>query len=200
MAEAAGHQKAVQSLSSPLEQKRIASSPVLGTLIFVVCEAMLFASFISAFVIAQSGAPGGWPPPGQPRLPVQATLVNTIALLISGGVLFYAHRMFKLNIKRARLPMFIALLLGTWFVVGQGIEWAQLIKEGLTITTSTHGSFFYLIVGFHALHAVAAIIALAWVFAKTMRGTVKARQFYAAQVFWYFVVGVWPALYMVVYL
>lgn len=199
MAEA-GHQKSVQSLAFPLERKRIASNAVLATLIFVVCEAMLFAAFISAFVIGESAAPGGWPPPGQPRLPVEATLINTIALLLSGGALFYAHRLFKLDIKRARLPMLVALVLGTWFVVGQGIEWAQLINEGLSITTSTHSAFFYLIIGLHALHAIGAIIALGWVFAKTLRGTVSAPQFYATQVFWYFVVGVWPALYMVVYL
>jgi len=199
MTQPAGHQKSVQSLAS-LKPNRIASNAVLAMMIFVVMEAMFFAALISAFVIGESGAPGGWPPPGQPRLPVTSTLINTFALLASGGLLFHAHRRFKLDIKRARLPMLAALLLGSWFVIGQGIEWAALINEGLTLTTSTHGAFFYLIVGVHALHAIAAIIALAYVFATVMRGTVKPDRFYAAQIFWYFVVGVWPALYMVVYL
>ncbi len=199
MAETAGHQRSVQSLAT-LQPKRIASNAVLAMVLFVIMEAMLFAAFISAFVIGESAAPGGWPPPGQPRLPVTMTLINTLALLASGGLLFHAHRKFKLDIKRARVPMAAALLLGTWFVVGQGIEWAQLINEGLTLTTSTHGAFFYIIVGLHALHAIAAIIALGYIFVRTLRGTVKPEGFYATQIFWYFVVGVWPALYMVVYL
>lgn len=199
MAEASSHQRSVQSLAS-LRPNRIASNAVLATIIFVITEAMLFAAFISAFVIGESAAPGGWPPPHQPRLPVTQTLFNTGALLLSGFLLFQAHRAFKLDIKRARLPMFGALALGIFFVVFQGVEWVALINEGLTLTTSTHGAFFYLIVGLHALHAIAALIALGYVFATVLRGTVKPERFFAAQVFWYFVVGVWPALYGVVYL
>lgn len=178
----------------------IASNAVLGTLIFVITETMVFAAFISAFVLGESAAPGGWPPPGQPRLPAAQTLINTGALLLSGALLFHAHRRFKLDIKHAKLPLLGALLLGVFFVGAQGMEWVALINEGLTLTTSTHGAFFYVIVGLHALHAIAALIVLGYVYITVVRGTVKRSRFFAAQVFWYFVVGVWPVLYMVVYL
>jgi len=43
-----------------------------------------------------------------------------------------------------------ALVLGAFFVVGQGLEWLALLRHGLTLTSSQLGSFFYLIVGLHA--------------------------------------------------
>jgi len=172
---------------------------VMGMLIFVVTEAMLFAGLISAFLIVK-GAASVWPPPDQPRLPAEATAVNTAALLLSGAVLFWAGRAFDRDREAAKRPMAAALALGMFFVGFQGYEWVQLIGQGLTLTSSTHGGFFYLIVGTHGLHAVAAIAALAWAFRGLLAGTLTYQQLAPVQIFWYFVVGVWPVLYMLVYL
>jgi cytochrome c oxidase subunit 3 len=84
--------------------------------------------------------------------------------------------------------------------VFQGVEWAQLLREGLTLTSSNHGAFFYLIIGLHALHAVCAIVALGLAYTKFVRGKLQRSAFLATAVFWYFVVGVWPMLYFRVYL
>ena len=60
-------------------------SPILGMVIFVITEVMMFAGLISAFVIARQGSPIEWPPPWQPRLPVVITSFNTCVLLASGS-------------------------------------------------------------------------------------------------------------------
>ena len=172
---------------------------VLGMLIFVITEAMLFAGLISAFMITRASAVI-WPPPGQPRLPVEETALNTAALLLSGVLLVFAGRAFKREPRSARRPLLLSILLGAFFVVFQGYEWAGLIREGLTLTSSTHGGFFYLIVGLHALHAVAALALLGTVWLRLMRGRLVRSTFGSAQVLWYFVVGVWPILYLRVYL
>ena len=62
----------------------VVPTPVLGMLIFVIAETMMFAGLISAFTIVKAGALG-WPPPGQPRLPVEATAFNTAVLLLSAA-------------------------------------------------------------------------------------------------------------------
>ena len=100
---------------------------------------------------------------------------------------------------RARRWLLFSLLLGAFFVVFQGAEWLALIREGLTLTSSTHGGFFYMIVGAHALHAVAALMVMAYQYALLVRGKLQAHAFAAFQVFWYFVVGMWPILYWKVY-
>jgi len=173
---------------------------VLGTLIFVICEVMLFAGMISGFIIVATQSPGAWPPPGQPRLPVEETALNTAALLASGVILFFAQRAFRHDPARSRTLLGFAIALGAFFVAFQGAEWVALIREGLTLTSSTHGSFFYLIVGMHALHAVAALVALGYAWLWLGQGRLIPARFHAAQIFWYFVVGLWPVLYWQVYL
>ncbi len=177
----------------------ILPSPILGMLIFVIAEMMMFAGLISAYSIVKAGALG-WPPPGQPRLPVEATAFNTAVLLASGVFLFVANRSYARNRNLAKRPLFTAMGLGAFFVSFQGYEWVSLIRQGLTLTSSNHGSFFYLIVGMHGLHAIAGLSVLGWAALKLSRGRLAPSSFAATQVFWYFVVGLWPVLYFMVYL
>ena len=174
---------------------------VLGVIIFVVAEVMFFAALMSAHTIARNTALGGvWPPPGQPRLPVERTAVNTAILLLSGVLLWIGNRRMSSEPDRAQKFVAGAIAAGSAFVLLQGVEWVRLLREGLTMTSSNHGAFFYLIVGTHALHAVAAIVALTWVYLLMRRGTFSASTFTATQVFWYFVVFLWPVIYLRVYL
>ena len=174
-------------------------SAVMGMLIFVFLEVMMFAGLISGFAIIRSGA-AIWPPPGQPRLPIEETAFNTAALLLSGVLLFLAHRRFQTDRASAQQPLIFSILLGVFFVVFQGVEWVALIRQGLTLTSSSLGSFFYLIVGMHALHAVIALCLLGYTLVRLRRGWLAQSQLAVAEVFWYFVVGLWPILYGVVYL
>lgn len=181
------------------EQGPPVQSAVLGMLLFLMVEAMMFAGFISAFMIVKSNAIE-WPPPGQPRLPVERTLLNSVALLVSGGVLLHAGRVFRRNRLKALGPMGVAMALGAFFVAFQGWEWLQLLREGLTLTSSQHGSFFYVIVGMHAAHALVALAALAWAWRKLSTLELAPSTLAGVSLFWYFVVLLWPVLYWRVYL
>jgi heme/copper-type cytochrome/quinol oxidase subunit 3 len=183
-------------------RRPLADNALLGMALFVFTEVMLFMGFVSAFVIVESASPAGaWPPPGQPRLPAQQTAFNTLALLASGVALFVAGRRFRgVRPERAQPWMGAALGLGALFVTLQGKEWVAMLRQGMTLTSSQLGSFFYVIVGTHALHAVAAIIALALAWRAMRAGRLTHPQLGAVQLFWYFVVLVWPVLYWKVYL
>jgi len=172
---------------------------VLGTMVFVMTEIMMFAGFFSAFEIARASV-AMWPPLGQPRLPIEETAFNTGALLLSGVLLFVASRRFRRDPAKARVPMLISVLLGAFFVIFQGVEWFSLVTEGLGLTTSNHASFFYLIVGTHALHAVAGLGMLTYLYVQLVRDQLTGDVLWAGQVFWFFVVGLWPFLYWQVYL
>lgn len=185
----------------PLRTAPAVANGVVAMVVFIATEVMFFAGLVSAFIIVKAGAMA-WPPPGQPRLPVAATAFNTAVLLASGVVLWVAGRAWRRNDARDRVRRLLgqALALGTFFVLLQGFEWARLIGFGLTMKSSAYGAFFYLIVGTHALHAVAAIVALGALTVQYGRGGVSASALAATQLFWYFVVGVWPILYVLVYL
>ncbi|MBX7115832.1 MAG: cytochrome c oxidase subunit 3 [Myxococcaceae bacterium] len=191
--------------SIALPTRRVARQPlvpdaILGTLVFVAAETMFFVGMISAFTISRSQAlPGTWPMPGQPTLPVASTAFNTAALLLSGVLVLVAQRLFSRGNLWARRVLAVAWALGAVFVILQGAEWAALLKQGLTMTSSRLGAFFYLLVGTHALHAVGALIALGWTWLQMSKGRLSQGLFFGSQVFWYFVVLMWPVLYLRVY-
>src|SRR5215510_2488368 len=113
-------------------RRKLTENGVLGMALVVFVEVMLFAGFISAYVIVESSTiPGLWPPPNQPRLPVERTAVNTAVLLASGVVLWLAGRAFKRRSPSAIRMTTVALVLGAFFVIFQGAEWVALIRQGL---------------------------------------------------------------------
>jgi heme/copper-type cytochrome/quinol oxidase subunit 3 len=174
-------------------------SEVLAVGIFVLTEIMLFAGFISAFTISRAQAPM-WPPPGQPRLPLEATAFNTAVLLLSGALVWWAGRRFdKQGPGSARAPLLVGAALGAFFVAFQGYEWTNLLRDGMTLTASSYGSFFYLIVGAHGLHVVGGLLVLILLGVRLWREELTSSGFWAGRLFWYFVVLLWPVLYWKVY-
>ena len=191
---------AVEGLGRGMTARRAPAVPdaVLGTLILVVAESMLFAGLLSAFTIARAGAEV-WPPIGQPRLPFEATAVNTAALVLSGILLAVGARKHRRDATRGRTTILFAIALGAAFLFLQGTEWVGLLREGLTLTSSALGSFFYLTIGLHGLHVVAGLVALAAARIEIGKARPAPGRLAAAEVFWYFVVGIWPIVYLVVY-
>ncbi|MGB5809720.1 MAG: heme-copper oxidase subunit III [Polyangiales bacterium] len=185
---------------APAKREPLLPNGVMGMLMFVATEVMFFSGLISAFIIGKSNAIGGWPPPGQPRLPIEETAFNSVALLASGVCLFFANRAFQKGEPKAKGLLLATILLGGFFIVFQGVEWVALIREGLTLTSGQLGGFFYLIVGTHALHVVAGFAILLYTYRRLVQGDLNRYAFWPAQIFWYFVVGVWPLLYWLVYL
>lgn len=179
------------------QRKPVVPSEVFGTLVFIFTELMFFGGLVSAHTITRGLWPM-WPPPGQPRLPIEATGFNTAVLLASAALMYVAGR--RDQVGEARGPLTGAMLLGAFFLVAQGYEWVGLLGEGLTLTSSNHGAFFYLIVGTHAVHVMAGLAVLVWLRSKLVAGTLTAAAFQAGRVFWYFVVALWPVLYWRVYL
>ena len=72
---------------------------VLGMLVFIASEAVLFLTLIVTFAVVRTGYPE-WPPSDQPRLPVMMSFFNTLVLLGSGAAMFGAWR----SIRRGLVP------------------------------------------------------------------------------------------------
>ena len=186
----------------PIVNRTPVSSGVLGMLIFMVTEAMFFAGLISAYVVIKAGIEE-WPPWGQPRLPVVATAFNTVVLLASGFIMAHSRACFKKKeLALGRRWLGISILLGAFFLVFQGYEWIQLLKFGFTLSSSVYGGLFYLLIGAHGFHVMGALAILiyAWYRIKNQGNPITPEGLFPFQLLWYFVVCVWPVLYILVYL
>lgn len=180
-----------------------AGANVLGMLVFIASEAVLFLTLIVTFAVVRAGYPE-WPPTDQPRLPVMVSLFNTLVLLGSAAAMFAAWR----SIRRGRILsstrlLTAATLLGILFLVVQGVEWVRLIDFGLTVTRNIYGAVFYVMIGMHALHVFIAVLGLLYVSRRFGKGayTREAHDgLTMGGMFWGFVVLVWPVLFVFVYL
>ena len=86
----------------------------------------------------------------------------------------------------------------------RGADWdrldALLLAQGVTMQKSTFASFFYLLVGAHGLHVLGGLTGVGLVVSRMVKGTATLPQLRAAQIFWTFVVTIWPIIYVMVYL
>ena len=101
--------------------------------------------------------------------------------------------------------MLTTIALGALFVGLQGVEWVKLLKQGLTLFSSQAGAYFYLLVGAHGLHVIVGLGVLAWAAlrmpsGRMVGGGLTNPQVTVVQVLWTFIVGLWPILYVLVYL
>jgi heme/copper-type cytochrome/quinol oxidase subunit 3 len=137
---------------------------------------------------------------GEVPLPAAATAFNSAVLLASGLLLYLAARAYRGNRPSTQRLLLSSMLTGAFFVCFQGYEWVELLRQGLTLQSSPQGSFFFVIVGAHALHAIAGLWVLSAAYFRMRRAKLQAGFLAATQVFWYFVVALWPFLYVRVYL
>lgn len=186
-----------RELSSTTTQPRSGiPSPVLGMLVFVVSELMFFMALVSTLLVIKATT-NVFAPPESVRLPVITTGFNTLVLLTSGILLYLAGRNF--GSERSKSLFTLSIVTGAFFVAVQGYEWVHLIKFGLTMTSGIFGACFFLIIGIHALHALGAIIALIACYRLYSRGSLQKDYLTAMQIFWGFVVVIWPLLYGLIY-
>lgn len=187
--------------NSDRQRRELISSSIFATVIVIMTELMFFAALISAYMIIRSGSTE-WPPWDQPRLPVLVTALNSLVLLASAVTLYRSVQAVEENAQRSKQFLILTLILGSLFVGIQGYEWLKLIGFGLTMTSSNYGAVFYLIIGAHGIHVLGGLLVLLKCFVNINSPTrpLAKNDFQAAQLFWLFVVGVWPVLYVLVYL
>ena len=190
-----------QPFSPPAESP--INKALLGLLMFLGTEVMFFGGLISAFLILRAGSPS-WPPPDQPRLPVEVTGINTLFLLISAYAMHRALKTIRVGNSHALLKWLSATAgLAAVFLLVQGSEWVRLVRYGLTFTSSIYGGTFYTLIGCHGLHVLGAMILLLFVIKQVIGKAYSSpnqTSLELCSIYWYFVVGIWPILYILVYL
>jgi cytochrome c oxidase subunit III len=179
------------------------SNARLGMWMLILAEVMFFGGMVAAFLMLRMNATE-WPPSQQPRLPVGVTAVNTVVLLGSSYTLARALRAVRADDRRGLVTWLgRTAILGGLFLLVQGVEWVRLVGFGLTVSSGAYGATFYTLIGTHGAHVLGALAWLGLVLAGAARGRYTGRDHVGVAtcaMYWHFVVGLWPILYLLVYL
>ncbi|MEJ5945136.1 heme-copper oxidase subunit III [Pseudokineococcus basanitobsidens] len=187
----------------------------VGTIVWLSSELMFFAGLFAMYFTIRAVAPGLWAE-GTPLLDVQFASVNT-GILVSSSVtcqlgVFAAERFQpyrtggRLNVLRWGMVEWyvVTFVMGAMFIAGQVWEYATLVSEGVTISSTAFGSIFYLATGFHGLHVIGGLLAFCVVigraFASYRFGHHEATSAIVTSYYWHFVDVVWVGLFAVIYL
>ena len=175
----------------------------LALMLFIGFEFMMFAALISADLIFRSGE-RSWPPAGLPALPLGVTAANTAALLLSGVTMAFALRAVRRD-ARGAFYAWLALtqVLGLAFLCLQGTEWVRLVAKGLSLQSGMFGAAFFALVGLHALHVLGAVVWLCEIARRARLGRYSAAACLGPTlcgIYWFFVVGLWLLLFVLIYL
>ena len=173
---------------------------------------MFFAALFAMYFSLRSNSPAIWAA-DTPRLNVTFALINTIILVLSSftaqfGV-FAAERLQPRSTGKSPAKwgmvewFFLSFILGAMFVSGQVWEYATLVHEGISLSSNSYGSAFYITTGFHALHVTGGLIAFLLVMGKTFAakkfGHYEATSAIVVSYYWHFVDVVWIGLFLIIY-
>lgn len=175
----------------------------VGMTILLGAWVMLFAALFLAYGVVRVQA-NEWPPYGAPRLPLAVPGLNTLLLLASSAVLRRGLGQARRGDSRALLPATVAAaLLGAGFLGAQLAIWRGMLARGLFPGSGVYGSVFYALTGFHALHVLGGVVALAalamHVRLTRQRDRAPLRALRMTALYWDFVALVWVAMYLAVY-
>ncbi|MBM3912048.1 MAG: cytochrome oxidase subunit III [Sphingomonadales bacterium] len=160
---------------------------------FLVSVFMLFAGLTSAFIVRR--ADGNWL---QFELP-KAFAISTLLVVISTVTLELARRATRRNeFGSLRIWLWATAVLGLAFLASQFYAYLQLTEQGIFLVGNPSGSFLYVISGMHALHIVAAVLAVLVTLYKAYRLEVHSKNLLGMRIlaiFWHFLTILWLYLY-----
>jgi cytochrome c oxidase subunit III len=187
--------------SGPMDtQRRAVDDPApeparTGIWVGLAAITMSFAAFTSALVVRQSTA-NDWRHLQVPSIIFVNTLVllaSSLALEVARGKVAAFVREKAGNQTAPLLWMYVTLVLGLMFVVGQCVAWSQLRAQGVYLATNPNSSFFYVLTAVHALHVLGGLAGLTRVIYKLRRPVFGLRRstMDATSYYWHFMGILW---------
>ncbi len=173
---------------------------VLGMLLFIASEIMLFGSFFTAYFFVRVGGHEPWPPAGD-HLPVFVAGINTAILVTSSFSMHWALQSIKRG-NRAGLKagLVLTFLMGLTFLLTQAIEYARV---GFAPHDNAFGTIFYCLTGLHGAHVFVGLTILLFITIRAFRGHFTPEEHHGVEIggiYWHFVDVMWIVVYSTVYI
>ncbi len=173
---------------------------LLGMLLFIISEIMLFAAFFTAYFFIRVVNDLPWPAEGT-ELPLDIAGVNTAILISSSFTIHWAlHSVKKGDRRGTKLGLLITALLGLTFLTIQINEYVHI---GFTPKDSAQASVFFGLTGLHGAHVFIGLILLTFATVRAFRGHFTPEEHRGVEIpgiYWHFVDIMWVVVYTTVYL
>ena len=173
---------------------------VLGMLLFIASEIMLFGSFFTAYFFIRVSGSDPWPLPPF-HLPVFIAGVNTAILVTSSFTMHWALQSIKRG-NRAGLQagLVLTFAMGLSFLLTQVTEYARV---GFAPHNGAFGTIFYGLTGLHGAHVFVGLTILLFITIRAFRGHFTPEHHHGVEIggiYWHFVDVMWIVVYSTIYI
>lgn len=173
----------------------------LGMLLFLVNEAVFFGLLIFAYINYRNSVGAG--PNAANSLDVGTTSIFTACLLASSLTIWLADKSLARGSHLGVIGWLLATIaLGATFLVGQGLEYARLLSQDVTVSRNLFGTTFFTLTGFHGFHVFVGLFMLTILAGFAIAGHYKggkSSSLGAISLYWHFVDVVWVVIFSLVY-
>jgi cytochrome c oxidase subunit III len=173
---------------------------LLGMLLFIISEVMVFGAFFTAYFFIRVVAGADWPAEGT-ELPKLIAFVNTCILVSSSLTMHWALEGAKHNNRFAlQAGITSTFLLGLTFLFVQVNEYVHI---GFSPQDHAQGTIFYGLTGLHGAHVFIGLTLLLFVVIRSFRGHFTPAEHRGVEVpgiYWHFVDVMWVIVYTTVYI
>jgi cytochrome c oxidase subunit 3 len=175
------------------------SSLETGAMVAMASFGMLFGTLLLSYGLARLRAPV-WPPIGAEPINPWLPTLSVIAVLLSSYTVQEAVSRWQQG-KHSEFSTWWqrTLWLGLAFLAVQTGVWLQLYRMGQTLTGNLFSAIYWVLTCVHALHVIAAITALCWVFLRLRKKNQTLQITQAPKIaawFWHFLGAVWVLMYV----
>ena len=174
----------------------------VGMAIALGAIAMCFAALLLGYAILRAQA-ASWPPPGEAAVPRSWSWLfgATLAALAGSAAMRLAVRIDDGSAPgRLRSLLIATALAGVTFIAVQIAGWLWLSYAGIRPSSGIVASVVYALTLFHALHALAGLIALAPLLLGALRKkAIGAAALGAVSSFWHLVTIAWLVVFVAVF-
>lgn len=162
----------------------------VGMLLFCAADAMFLAALLAVYFTIKAGS-AAWPPKGVHVNSYIPTMITVTAIMSSFSVQWAVFAARRNDVRNAAVALALTVFLG---IAVANLEWLAFVRAGFAFKAHTYGTLFYLIIGFHLVHVVAAILVVLVLAFRTVAGhfsTDRHDPLRAGAVFWQYGNIVW---------
>ena len=179
-----------EPLPGPVPGRPRRGTSTIGTLLVVTADAMVLGAVVAVYIAIKEGATT-WPP-SDVQVGTYIPTMITITAVMSGFSLQWGIFAARRNDGRnAVMALILTLFLG---LAMANLEWLSFVRSGFGFNDHTYGTLYDVLIGYHLLHLLVAIVVVLVLAFRTMAGhfsTDRHDALRAGAVYWQYTNIVW---------
>jgi len=179
-----------EPLPGPVPGRPRRGTSTIGTLLLCTASAMVLGAVIAVYFAIKEGSTT-WPPSDVSVGTYIPTMITITAIMSGFSVHWGVYSARRNDGRNAVMALVLTLFLG---LAMANLEWLSFVRSGFGFNDHAYGTLYDILIGYHLLHLLAAIVMLLVLSFRTMAGHFSGDRhdaLRAGAVYWQYTNVVW---------